>query len=369
MRQSIFIEAKVFTGEFQGSRTYLKEIYLEAVERNPNHLFIFASIDAEILNNLFGHLSNVRIIKYRSKSSLFRFFVEIPWLIRSLGCNYAHFQYIIPIIRSKGCKYLVTIHDVLFLDYPHFFPKLYSEKRKYLFNYSARNSDYLLTVSEYSKQRIADLFRIPDTRILVTPNGVSGTFVNFRVAKEKSAEYVFKKYHFKKYLLYVSRIEERKNQRLLLEWFVLNRMWSFGYVLVFVGNDTLRSGFDSLISSLNSDAKASIKWFRKLPDDELLHFYNAAECFVYPSKAEGFGIPVLEAGVLETPVVCSDKTAMREFDFFGLKFDPDDMEDFNRVLEVALSVGLDDTSLIRKEIMLRYTWENAAKVISNILSS
>jgi len=255
------------------------------------------------------------------------------------------------------------------LDYPHYFPKFYSEKRKYLFNYSARNSDYLLTVSEYSKQRISDVFKIPGTRILITPNGVSDTFLNCRVAKEKSAEYIFEKYQVKEFLLYVSRIEERKNQHLLLDWYAVNKMWSLGYSLVFIGNDTFNSRFDSLISSLEVDAKESIKWFSEMSDDDLLHFYNAAKCFIYPSKAEGFGIPVLEAAVLETPVVCSDKTAMREFDFFDLKFDPDNIEDFHRVLDLALTTGTGDTAVIRKEILLRYTWDNAAKVITNILSS
>ena len=60
---------------------------------------------------------------------------------------------------------------------------------------------------------------------------------------------------------------------------------------------------------------------------------------------------------------------MREFDFFDLKFDPDNIEDFHRVLDLALTTGTGDTAVIRKEILLRYTWDNAAKVITNILSS
>jgi len=364
MKQSIFIEAKVFTGEYQGSRTYLKEIYQEVVEDNPNLLFIFASTETENLIKIFGHLSNVRIIKYRIRSVLVRYFIEIPWLIRRFGCSYAHFQYIIPMIKSKDCKYLVTIHDLLFLDFPYMFPKFYGVKRKWLFKYSAINADYLLTVSEYSKKRIAEIFKVSTRRILLTPNGVNKDFINFDVGKEESINYVSNNFQLSKFLLYVSRIEERKNQILLLEWFVLHKIWDLGYTLVFVGNDTFESGFDKLVS----EAQNSVKWFRELREDDLLHFYNAAECFIYPSKAEGFGIPVLEAGILETPVVCSDRTAMQEFDFFDLKFNPDNIEDLNRALDVALNGEMRDPKFIRKEILRRYTWDNSAKVISNILS-
>ena len=93
--------------------------------------------------------------------------------------DYAHFQYVIPPI--KKCKYIVTIHDVLFLDFPQYFPFLYRLKNNLLFKYSAKKSDIVLTVSQYSKERIEMHFNINDVKII--PNAVDLTY--FETIQEK----------------------------------------------------------------------------------------------------------------------------------------------------------------------------------------
>src|SRR5471030_2917322 len=79
-------------------------------------------------------------------------------------------------------------------------------------------------------------------------------------------------------------------------------------------------------------------WFPQMDHENLQAFYAACKLFVYPSKAEGFGIPPLEAAICKVPVLCSSATAMSQFDFFNpYMFDPNNEAEFelklSRILE------------------------------------
>jgi glycosyltransferase involved in cell wall biosynthesis len=96
-----------------------------------------------------------------------------------------------------------------------------------------------------------------------------------------------------------------------------------------IGHQSIPSpDFDALLAQLSFEIRSYIFISNAVTEDELLLFYRAALLFVYPSKAEGFGIPPLEAAASPTPVVCSNGSAMQEFDFFGPgHIDPEDYDD------------------------------------------
>jgi glycosyltransferase involved in cell wall biosynthesis len=101
----------------------------------------------------------------------------------------------------------------------------------------------------------------------------------------------------------------------------------------------------------------------------LREFLNGAELFVYPSLAEGFGIPPLEAGVLKTPVLCSSKTAMGDFQFFGDDlFDPEDTIEFQAKLKKKLEYKTNEGKLdyICDTIQSVYSWGESANKINKI---
>lgn len=360
----IFVDGHVFDGEFQGTFTYLQELYSRLIYRCPEITFYFGAKDKSILESIFGHNQNVQFISYRSTGSLKRIFFEIPSIIDELECTHAHFQYILPFKLNQNCKYIVTIHDILFNDFPSDFSFLYRFKRNYLFRRSANVATKLLTVSDYSRERIAKRYCLPLSSIVVTPNAVSGAFSNFNFSKSESGSYISNKYSIDKYILFVSRVEPRKNQELLLKAFIEQKLANLGFQLVFIGSDTFGSEFTSWVSLANQKNPGSVYWFRKVNWVELMHFYNAAEFFTYPSSAEGFGIPPLEAACMQTPVLCSNVTAMQDFDFFKPHtFDPNNSASFvdalNRMVESYNSI---DTESIKYQIMSRYSWDATADV-------
>ncbi|MBF6607921.1 MAG: glycosyltransferase, partial [Flavobacterium sp.] len=153
----IFVDCHVFDGAPQGTTTYLHGLY-SALIKNKKFTFYFAAHNLAALRTIFGTHENVVYLRYRSSNKFYRLLIDTPRLIRKNAIDFAHFQYVVPPI--KRCKYIVTVHDVLFMDFPQYFPLTYRLKNKWLFKTSAKFSDVVLTVSNYSKRQIEKHFNI-----------------------------------------------------------------------------------------------------------------------------------------------------------------------------------------------------------------
>lgn len=315
MTLKVFVDAHVFDGEYQGSRTYLEEIYDNILKRNNGITILFGANNKSNLSRLLKH-GNAVHVQYKTTNALARIYLEIPHIINKYSCEYAHFQYVIPLVRSKKCRYIVTIHDILFNDFPEEFTWLYRVKRNILFGHAARHADKVLTVSNYSRSRISSAYGVNEAEIEITLNGVGSSYFNFPFSKEQSRLYIEAKYHVRNYILCVSRVEPRKNQDLLLKIYKQRELWKHDIDLVFVGKNSMHCGFVDDMSQLSQVCKSRIHWFEQVEPDDLMHFYNATRLFVYLSKAEGFGIPPLEAAAIGANVICSNATAMQDFSFF-----------------------------------------------------
>lgn len=357
----IFVDAHVFDHSFQGTSTYIKGLYNELVKDEKFEITLCAN-DIKGLKLHFED-ERFRFVELKSKSKIYRLLIEIPRIIKEYKFDYAHFQYIVPFIKT--CKFVNTIHDVLFLDFKNYFPLNYRLKNGFFFKLSAIRSDVVLTVSEYSKDRINKHFNIKKEKIFVTPNAVESIDVN--KLKDLST-----KYNLSNYILFVSRFEPRKNQKGLLKAYIDLNLFEKDYQLVFVGskNEKLeREEYNRLIDEIPSKIKNNVKFIESIPFDDLYSLYAFAKCFVYPSKAEGFGIPPIEAAMLNCKVLCSNQTAMQDFDFFKYSFDPSDQILFEEKLN---SILLDENYLhqkVKEEIVKRFNWTKISKDLSLVLIS
>mgnify|MGYP001384527052 CR=1 FL=1 len=97
---------------------------------------------------------------------------------------------------------------------------------------------------------------------------------------------------------------------------------------------------------------------------DLLHFYNASQAFIFPSLAEGFGIPPLEAAIMNIPVISSNQTAMSDFVFFDpYLFDPRNEKDFeSKFLSFIDSYKNIDREKIKNDIVKKYHWKESSSV-------
>ena len=358
----LFVDCHAFDHSLrQGITTYLTGLYQAAVQKESPLEFYFASCRPELLEPLFGTGKNIHYLKYSSQNKYVRLIFEIPRMIRKWGIDYAHYQYISPL--WKKCREIVTLHDILFCDFPDQFSWKYRLSKGFLFRRSAKRADILLTVSDYSRDRIIKHWGIAPEKITVTPNAVSPEWGG----RAKAAAPIPENFPFRRYLLYVSRIEPRKNHALLLTCYRDLALWKKKIGLVFIGAPAEKDRrLENVLTTLPEEAEPYVRFLGNVDYGDLRKWYAGAELFVFPSVAEGFGIPPLEAGMCGIPCLCSDQTAMSDFDFFGNGlFDPSDPDELRRKLELFFSEGLSlpEPEKIRSEIRKRYDWLNAADVM------
>jgi len=352
----ILVDAHVFDNGPQGTTSYIKNLYNTLVDF-PNIQITLCASDINNLKNIFIN-EKFEFIALKSKSKIWRLFYEIPKIIQNGKFDFAHFQYIVPM--RKKCLYINTIHDILFLDFPNYFNLSYRITKKILFKLSAKKSDIIFTVSQFSKNRIAEIFSISKDKIHISPNTV-------HVLKMPSID-VKEKYGIRNFIHYVSRFEPRKNQIGLLMAYLVGDL-SNNYDLVFIGRkkDRIEKKYYEEFVKLIPINKRNIHIFEDLSVEELNAFYKQSSCFVYPSFAEGFGISPIEAGVNCCKVLCSNQTAMADFDFFKHTFNPNNE---NELQQKILEVLKDDEypfEEIKNVIIERYSLHDIANSFYNIV--
>jgi glycosyltransferase involved in cell wall biosynthesis len=340
----ILVDAHVFDDGSQGTTSYLRNLY-NALVGYPDIEISLCAKNIDNLKSIFPD-KKFNFITLKSKSKIKRLFVEFPNIIKEGKYDFAHFQYITPFI--KKCLYINTIHDILFLDFPDYFDLFYRITKGFLFKLSAKKSDVIFADSEYSKNCIAEKFSIPKDSIYVLRN-------SFKLSEAADID-VKKKHGLRNFIHYVARFEPRKNHIGLLEVYLNNDLQK-DYDLVFIGRKKDKIEmlyYEKFMRIIPQEKIKNIHIFENIGEDELTAFYRQSSCFVYPSLAEGFGIPPIEAGVNCCKVLCSNQTAMADFDFFKYTFNPNNE---NELLPKLLE-ALDDKEYpfedIKNEIVRRY---------------
>ncbi|MDE7347761.1 MAG: glycosyltransferase family 4 protein [Muribaculaceae bacterium] len=348
-------------GETQGLNTYIRCLYKSLISIANDITFVFAAQNLPNIKRLFGHRKNIEYVRLGDHSRPYRLMVEYPRLIRKHKIDVAHFQYVLPWVTN--CKTIVTVHDILFEDYPEFFPFSYKVSRHFLFKESAKRADMLLTVSDYSRKRISDKYNIPENEIYITHNGVSDDFR--KLNNKECADYLSTTFGISNYILYVSRFEPRKKQVTVLQAYKDLRLDLQGLDLVLIGIQSIPDPlFNQVYEECSDEIKSHIHILNHVPYAELLKWYAGCRLFVYPSEAEGFGIPPLEAGACGVPVICNNKTAMGDFTFFGDNLiSTDNTKLLHSRMLAILEAGESTENLnkVKEDIYQKYSWDNIAR--------
>jgi glycosyltransferase involved in cell wall biosynthesis len=369
----LFVDAHVFDKEFQGAQTFIRELYTRLLADHPDLDIYFGTNNMANIGTIFPDLPKANILPYKRRSiSLLRFVYDIPALIKKHQFDFAHFQYIAPKNRP-GCKYVVTLHDVLFNDYKHDFSYLYRSSRNILFGNSIKRAHIKTTVSAYSQHRICNYYNIPDTDVHIVQNGVNDSLIKFQNSKQEAVEIIKRKFGIHNFILYASRVEPRKNQLLLFNKYLKLELYKLGIALVFIGKESIKiPALTQLIQGLSDEQKKLFHWIKQVDQPDLAAFYRACRLFVYPSKAEGFGLPPLEAAICGVPVLCSSATAMKSFHFFEpYMFDTANEKDLERKLLLMIHSPPSDsfTAKVAKQVQQQYNWKKSSNIFYNLIQA
>lgn len=358
---TILVDAHVFDGFYQGTRTYLLGLYRALAERDEFNI-VMAANNLDSLKDEFGGCEGIEYVEIPRVGSLKRLAIVYPLLIRRIKPDYVHFQYVGPLYKGNA-KLIITMHDILFCDFPTEFSLAYRLSRLIPFWFFSKCSDVLLTVSEYSKKRISEVFGIEESVVEVVSNSVEDDYGGSRREHVNLTDYGVSG----KFILYVSRIEPRKNHEILVQAYRQMKLWDSGYSLVFVGKRAMgNSRLDEEMEMIPKEHRSKICHISSMPVDALKTLYQTCSLFIFPSKGEGFGIPVIEAAACGAPVISSRATAMG---MLGLPdrnyFDPNDSGELQSKISDALMNP--DAYKISDRVLNRYRWSDSAMKLSRRL--
>ncbi|MBN2135516.1 MAG: glycosyltransferase family 4 protein [Acidobacteria bacterium] len=264
---------------------------------------------------------------------------------------------------------LVVIHDISFAVHPEWFGRREGLRRRFISRKSAQSADYILTVSEFSKNEIIKHYEINPDKIIITPNGVD--FKAFATVSPSEINLVKQKYNLSAPLiLYTGLLMERRFIRELVEAFVLLKKQMRTMQLVLIGRNQLKDK-DFLKKIIKGNGlEQSILHLEYCDNNELKAFYHQADLFVYLSEYEGFGIPPLEAMACSTPVLTSNLTALAEnFHQSALLVDDHSPESIAKAMDKLLSDEKLRTKLVKagKDKAKEFSWENTAGIINSAI--
>lgn len=244
-------------------------------------------------------------------------------------------NYFVP--RFPGRR-VSTVHDLSFIRYPEFHPKVRVDFVTRVLKRSLHGLDQIITDSEAVKQEVMDTYGWPAERITAIGLGVDPSF---RPRSEAVLAEPLSTYGLRQqgYGLFVGTVEPRKNvDRLLDAYGALPMALRAEWPLVIAGAAGWRSeGTHARI--LEAQRQGWVKYLSFVPQRDLPALYAGARLFVYPSIYEGFGLPIAEAMASGVPVVTSGVSSMPEVAGGAARLvDPLDVEE----LREAIAAGLTD---------------------------
>lgn len=329
----------------------------------------------EVIKHLKDKLDGHQVILYvKSDASLEGFVAPENWRIKAIKWKYFWTQaglslemllcpvdvlfvpsHTVPLISPKNT--VVTIHGLEYEILPsayYFWERLYM---RLSIKNSCRWANKIIAVSENTKKDLAALYRVPEDKIKVVYEGVSErsqiSNPNFQIDE--------------KILLFVGRLEERKNVAGIIRAFgILKEKYKIPHKLILAGKfgyekERIRKEID------NSDFRSDIILAGFVSEKEKWALLGKADIFLFPTFYEGFGLPILEAQSVGTPVVASNNSSVPEVaGDAAILADPQNAE---QIAEAAYSIISDEK--LRKELVekgyvnvKRFSWDKCASEIA-----
>ena len=328
-----------FLGEPIGLGTYAVNL-LRAIDKldDENEYFIYTPAWSEVPP--LGPRFRIRRshVPRRSRAALTLWDLTLPAVAAAREpVDVLHYLHVAFPPFTPGSPVVINLLDAIPWVVPGYrLPKPYDllERR------AVRRADLVLTLSESAREDIESVFGLPRAKIRVIPLGGPA------LDPEPSSK--------EPYFLFVGGTEKRKNLGAVLDAFASID----GFELRVVGANTASPVHDS------KREQSGVRWLGHVSEEELVELYRHATALVFPSRYEGFGLPILEAMARRTPVIASNASSIPEVARGGaILVDPDDVEGLRDAMRrVGADAGLRE-ELTRRgvEVVSGFDWDDTAR--------
>jgi len=260
-------------------------------------------------------------------------------------------------------RYIVTIHD-LYAWKNTKSTTFFARVKNKLLPIVAKNAVLISTISKYSKRDICETFNIDSNKVFITYCGLDEVFTETNITQ------TVQNLENKSYILNVGSLEPRKNILFLLDVFenIKKDKEQSNLYLVLTGGESWKS--KEIIQKIkNSLFHEYIYLLGEVKQGELPWLYRNAHVMVFPSKAEGFGIPVIESLSQNTPVVVQRNSALEEFEAYGVhvleKFDVDMWK--NQIIDIIKTNKRISEDGVQR-VLSDFSWKRSAMILQDYLS-
>lgn len=223
--------------------------------------------------------------------------------------------------KRMSCKKVVTIHDLIFESHPELYPPIDKSIYHYKFKQACTQADTIIAISEFTKKEIVNRYNVAAEKVKVLYQDAASIYK--QTYTQQQLLFIKNKYQLPdRFLLQVGTIEKRKNAKATVEALL---QLDNSITLVLVGRPTpYLKEIEALIAAHELQRRVMILSNVSYMDLPLV--YQQAVGFIYGSRIEGFGIPILEAIYSGLPVIAASGTCLEEAGGpESLYFQPDDI--------------------------------------------
>jgi glycosyltransferase involved in cell wall biosynthesis len=253
---------------------------------------------------------------------------------------------------------VITIHDVGFVSNPELYSRLEIFYHRWSVRRAVSSAQAIICPSQFTKTELMKYFQCDGSKIHVVHHG--------RPPGESPADYGSRKDH----ILYTGRLEKKKNILNILQAFSLFTRQRPGIKLRLAGRPGY--GWDEALNLLNKlglEKRVDVRGY--LDEAELRKEYLEAKLFLFPTRYEGFGMPLLEAQLRGCPIVTSDSVVHREVAGEGALYaDPEDPADLCKKMEIAWDDHVASELVGKGRVnVLKFDWFTSAEQTMAIISA
>lgn len=353
-----------------GIERYNLNISQKMIEQHPEseYILIFKNKVHDSFRDIVQQ-SNVEYKVIPSCNKLLFIQYRLLKVMNSINADYYLFlSFTSPIFFNKN-KIINAIHDLTCWDCPDSISRKMEWYYRITYHEAVKKSWKIVTVSKFSQNRICEKYKLSQEKIPIIYDGLTEIFKE----KTHTIQDLQKKYKIpQKYILSLSTLEPRKNLQLLLRAYAeLLKEGENLPDLVLAG----RKGWklEEIFGNISENVKSKVHFTGFVDDIDLPQLYKQAELFVFPSKYEGFGLPIIEAMSQKTMVLSSNAASLPEVvQNAGILFESDNVRDLkSKILYTINLSSAEREKLLNKgrKKSYQFNWKDEANKLYAIMQS